>query len=155
MFRLRALNTHGWGPYSNEITVIPSSAPSKMAVVTTVTENVYVKISWAQPNDNGAAITANKIVILEVDGLTWTESASCNGADATTFSDEYCLMPMSELTDPSAYGLPINRPVYAKVQAFNLKGWSDLSDINTVAALAEVVPGKVATPTRGAQTTES
>ena len=49
------------------------------------------------------------------------------------------MVPMSELT--GAFGLQYAALITARVQAYNLKGWGSLSSVNTVGALAEVVPG--------------
>jgi hypothetical protein len=32
-FRLRARNTHGWGPYSSTVSMIPADKPSLMSAV--------------------------------------------------------------------------------------------------------------------------
>lgn len=34
-FRLRAKNSYGWGPYSSEVTMVPSAVPSTMVAPTT------------------------------------------------------------------------------------------------------------------------
>jgi len=60
---------------------------------------------------------------------------------------------MSELT--GAFGLQYAALITARVQAYNLKGWGSLSSVNTVGALAEVVPGQVNIPRRGSLTTET
>jgi hypothetical protein len=61
---------------------------------------------------------------------------------------------MSELTG-STFNLPYNLLITAKVSAKNLKGWSTLSQSNTIGALVEVIPSAVNTPANGVQTTET
>ena len=63
-FRLRALNVHGWGAYSEYIQATPSWLPSKMQTVVSSIENTYVKLSWIKPSANGAEITAYRVLIL-------------------------------------------------------------------------------------------
>jgi hypothetical protein len=46
---------------------------------------------------------------------------------------------MEELT-VDKFTLPYNRFISVKVQAYNLRGWSELSTTNTIGANAEVVP---------------
>ncbi len=65
VFYVRAWNALGSGQFSNTITIIPSSPPLQMAPVTTSIISVLFKISWDAPNNQGAAITAYKILILQ------------------------------------------------------------------------------------------
>jgi len=99
-FRVRAKNEFGWGPYSNESSFIPRAVPSKMDPVVTVIDNIYVKISWTQPNENGAVITRYLIEIANFNYVAFAESPNCDGNEIQTFSDKYCLVLMSELIDP-------------------------------------------------------
>jgi hypothetical protein len=46
---------------------------------------------------------------------------------------------MEELTG-DRFTLPYNRFISIKVQAYNLRGWSELSTANVIGAYAEVVP---------------
>jgi hypothetical protein len=68
--------------------------------VTTI-ENIYVKIAWTKPNDNGAAITRYYILIVSNSGSGFAESPNCDGNNIVTFANEYCLVLMSELIDLS------------------------------------------------------
>jgi len=61
---------------------------------------------------------------------------------------------MNELTGPR-FNLPYNRFISIKVQAYNIRGWSVLSQINTVGVYAEVVPSALLAPTNGPLTTET
>lgn len=142
-FQVRAQNVHGWGDYSDIITAIPASPPDQPDAVTTEIDNIYVKITWTQPPTNGADIDAYTVIIASGDGLTWAEASTCDGTDPTVMSDQYCLVPMSELTDPAKFNLPYGRLIVAKVQARNSAGWSQLSDSNTDGAYSEVVPQAV------------
>jgi hypothetical protein len=45
---------------------------------------------------------------------------------------------MDDLT--TTFNLPYNRFISAKVQAYNLRGYGELSEINTLGVNAEVVP---------------
>ena len=61
---------------------------------------------------------------------------------------------MSELTEP-AFSLSYNSFISVKVQAYNLRGWSTLSVVNSNGARVEVVPVKIDLPMNGALTTET
>lgn len=67
----------------------------------------------------------------------------------------YCLVPMSEITDAGMFSYSIDEPIYAKVQARNIKGWSTLSPANAGTTTAEVVPGEIDPPIRGGATTQT
>lgn len=126
-----------------------------MTPVTTQVYNIYVKISWSAPINNGAEITAYNIEILNGDGFTYSSSANCNGADSTIVSQLYCMVPMEELTSATGFNLAYSTLIQAKAQAYNLKGWGGFSNVNTAGARAEVVPQTMALPTRGVLTDES
>lgn len=111
-FRVRAKNIHGWGPYGGTLKVIPSNVPSMMLPVATVVSNIYVKISWVRPTENGASITAYKIMIMKGDG-TFSASTSCDGSLTLLINQLYCMVPMSELT--GAFELPYASLIVAKV----------------------------------------
>ena len=61
---------------------------------------------------------------------------------------------MLELTG-SKYQLPYNKFISVKVQAYNFKGWGQLSDVNIIGPSAEVFPQTVSTPYNGNLTTET
>lgn len=99
-FRVRARNTHGWGPYSNTITMVPAGVPDIPSPVSTAIDNVYVRFSWDEPATNGAEIIAYRLWILSADGFTLAESPSCDGLnDPLVVQNRECLVPMAELTD--------------------------------------------------------
>jgi hypothetical protein len=97
-FRLRAKNQFGWGPYSLSAEVIPCNVPGEMQPVITVVDNVYVKITWTQPESNGAEITAYRVLLLANDNISWLESEFCQNTDATLVTQLSCYVPMSEIT---------------------------------------------------------
>jgi hypothetical protein len=62
-FRVRAHNLHGWGAFSN-VTIIKSTGiPDKPLPVTTVMNNVFVRITWTDPDYNFEAIDSYDIRI--------------------------------------------------------------------------------------------
>jgi len=81
MFRLRAKNQHGWGPYSLSTASIPSNVPAKMNVVTTVVDNTYIRIQWSPPDDMGAVITNYRILLFAADNISWKESEYCESSN--------------------------------------------------------------------------
>jgi hypothetical protein len=137
-FRIRARNEHGWGPYSEYMEAKPSWVPTKMLPVTVEIENIYIKISWVLTSGNGGEVTNYRVVILADDNLTWLESEFCISTDPLLLANLYCYVPMDDLT--TTFNLPYNRFISAKVQAYNLRGYGELSEINTLGVNAEVVP---------------
>lgn len=155
-YRVKANNVFGWGPYSTTLTVVPSQVPDTMSAVTTAVDGTNVKISWSAPASNGAAITKYKIMILQSDGLTYTESSSsCDGSDPTIMSQLYCLVSIKDILRASPYSLAYGTLVIAKVQAYNTKGWSSLSPANVAGATIETEPTAMSAPSNGASTSAS
>ena len=58
LFRYRAKNIHGWGEYSDSISIVAASAPATPATVSTAISDIYVKITWMEPDTGGSAIDA-------------------------------------------------------------------------------------------------
>jgi len=122
--------------------------------VTTSIQNIYVKIAWIPQSNNGAAITAYRVLILSGDSIQWFESVTCQSSDTTLVTNSFCQIAMAELTGPT-FNLPYNRIITAKVQAYNLKGWGPLSQSNTIGAQVEVIPQQMSVPTNGPLTTQT
>lgn len=55
-FRYRALNIHGWGPFSDPVDVLAASIPDKLNPVVTTLVGTNVQISWVVLDDNGSQI---------------------------------------------------------------------------------------------------
>jgi large repetitive protein len=147
VFRLRASNALGWGAYSPTTTVTPSSVPAAMAAPTTAASSVYAQVSWAPPDDNGAAVTAYRVLIRKGDGGLTEDLTYCDGADPAVRAAGYCLIPMAALR-AAPYSLAAGALVAAQVQAANLKGWGELSPLNTAGAAVETEPVAPAAPAR-------
>jgi hypothetical protein len=113
-----------------------------MDPVTSVIENIYVKISWLAPDNNGSEILTYRVLLLASDTITWLESEYCQYDDTGLLADMSCYVPMAELTS-SKYSLPYNRFISIKVQAYNYRGWGPLSQANIVGVNAETVPVKM------------
>ena len=115
-FRLRAKNSIGFGPYSNEVSMTPSAVPGA-PTVTTSTDTIHAKISWTLPATNGASITAYKIYVRKSDLTTfYIESTYCDGTDNTIISNRFCLIPMTAL-GIAPYHLVRDDLIVAKVEA--------------------------------------
>jgi len=99
----------------------------------TVVENVYMKVSFVEPDNQGAEITMYRVLVLANDAITWLESNYCLHTDPALVDALSCYIPMSELFG-SRFDLPYNRIITVKVQAYNRRGWSQLSASNTVGA---------------------
>ena len=118
-----------------------------------------VKIQWIAPYNNADTITKYKIEILtDTDATTpntYTETTTyCDGSLTTVISNLYCIVPMSALiTTP--FSLDYLELVTVRVSAYNSFGWSSVSLSNSAGATIRVVPVKMASPTRGDDSTIS
>jgi hypothetical protein len=59
--------------------MIPAEAPTTMDPLSTVNDGTNVKIIWTAPANNGATITAYKILIRKADGSYIEDTTYCNG----------------------------------------------------------------------------
>ena len=110
------------------------------SVTASIVIPTYVRLSWVAPHANSAAVDAYKILLLQSDGLTYSQDLSdCDGSSSSIISQQYCDIRMSSLTQ-APYLLTYSSLVVAKVQAHNAVGWSILSPANTAGATVQVAP---------------
>lgn len=109
-----------------------------------------VRISWVAPNSNGESISAYYVYILQKpSNLYIIDSTICDGSTNPVFTDRYCEFEMSNLL----YYTP-GEKIDAKVQAFNSKGFSILSDASSDVSpvLYQSVPTQPVTGLTGVST---
>jgi hypothetical protein len=87
-----------------------------MAAPTVAASTVYARLDWLAPDDNGASLTAYKILVINSDDGFVEESTYCAGADATLMTNRYCQIPMAALRAPP-FSLTVGTLVQAKLQA--------------------------------------
>jgi len=145
--RVRAKNTHGWGPESGVLSIYAAAVPEAPGAPTTAQEGVSMRIAWAAPDNNGLVVTAYQILIREADGATWTEAAACDGSDSTTVANLYCDVPLSTLRASPGYALLLGAPVVAQVRAYNLIGWGSYSAATATAGAGTITTEPAAPPT--------
>jgi hypothetical protein len=140
MFKVQALNIHGWSVDSTVLTVMHSFVTVSPAAPTVTMQSLYVKIAWEEPSDLRAApVKAYKIKIADASGVYREDPVNCNGASDQVRQQRYCLVPMTRLRiDP--YNLVYPNLVQAIVSAQNINGWSDESLPNTEGATIQVEP---------------
>ena len=97
LFRLRAENVYGWGPYSNEVTVYAAGLPSQPTDVTTEIISTDVRIRFVAPTNDAAPITSFKILIKQSDGTFTEDTTNCNGATVQVKTDSGCDIPLTTL----------------------------------------------------------
>jgi hypothetical protein len=80
-FMVQAANIYGSGPPSAAADVVASDIPSRMEAVTTTRDGTDIVLTWVAPADNGAALTAYEIVVLDQASGTFVEDTSkCDGS---------------------------------------------------------------------------
>lgn len=150
VFRVRARNKWGYGPYSETVSIQASTNPQRQQSAP-VTQNFEssVLISWAKPEEKGAPIEEYEVMILTHDGVeSSTEPLACNGADQEVVAARSCVIPLVNLrSEPFLLDYPM--VVRAKVRSRNANGWSTFSDVNTEGAIIKTEPAQMLAPTRG------
>jgi hypothetical protein len=112
-----------------------------MQVVTTSAQATDIRIVWTAPASNGAAITGYEIVMLQSDGVTYTEEpVSCDGT--TYVSTRECDVPMATLR-AAPFNLVLGDLVRAKARALNAVGAGPYSQANVDGATIQTVPQQV------------
>ena len=64
-FKVKARNKWGWGDFSSTVTIAATGVPDQMSEATTTIDIATggVKITWTQPDNNGATISSYLIEI--------------------------------------------------------------------------------------------
>jgi hypothetical protein len=101
-FRVRAHNVQGWSTWSNVSIIRSTGWPDKPDPVTTVINNVYVRITWVDPSNNYESIDKYDIRIRESDGVTFIQQLQyCDGTNPLVISRKYCEVPVTLLLSGS------------------------------------------------------
>jgi len=69
MFRLRAFNVHGWGPYSLISTIRAARQPDVPSSPTLTVNNILVQIRWQVPYENSAQVTGYRVYVGDADNV--------------------------------------------------------------------------------------
>lgn len=79
LFRIRAENVHGFGPYSDLVTVRADDKPGYPGEVSTTANGLLVDFAWTAPlSNNGSPITEYKLLIRNAQGDMLEEETLCN-----------------------------------------------------------------------------
>ena len=97
-FKVKAKNLHGWGVFSDSITLLASGKPDTPAKPTTSISNNLVRITWTQPSNNFESITSYKVLIKHSDSSYSENSLYCNGNNLLIYSQRFCEIPMQVFT---------------------------------------------------------
>lgn len=131
LFRYRAKNVNGWGPYSDLLSLIAARRTDKIAPVVTSNEGTNVRITWSEPVYNGGSPLFGYTVKIKTSTLSFVvEEEHCDASDQTIKANRFCLIPMSTLRS-QPYNLQLDQLVVATVEGINIIGNSVPSDENT------------------------
>ena len=119
-----------------------------MAIPTTANVGTDILVTWTQPYDSSALITAYNVFFRSADKKLYSNS---NCVVTGTPLPTTCTVPITSLT-ASPFLLQQNDLVQVQIQASNINGWGDLSEVNVVGALIQTRPKQMAPPTRGSST---
>jgi hypothetical protein len=152
-FRVRAVNFWGEGQYSSTTVLVASTSPETALTPTTSIDTATgdLVISWSDPDDRGSAIAQYLIEIRDKAASQWLQSSYCDGTNTDVKAARQCSIPMLTLTSGD-YAYYYGDLIYVRMSAYNDKGWSQVSPVNSEGATAVVYPQAVGTPTRSSET---
>jgi len=155
MFKVRAFNVHGWGPFSIPVTIRAATQPDIPAPPTLTINNILVQIRWNVPYENSASVNGYKVFIADGNGVFQYETKYCNGLIEPVKSQRLCEIPMAVLRDQ--FGLAFDTLIQAKIQARNEFGYGQISEANTdpTGARIQTRPVSVKNVRRGDATSET
>ena len=118
---MRAHNLHGWGDWSDTTIILSTGVPDQPAQPVTAISNIYVRVTWTDPDHNFEAIDAYRILLRHSDGTSYSEELeNCDGSNQIIFLRKYCEVPVSVFTSEAyPFQLVAGTYVMAKVAAHN------------------------------------
>lgn len=123
-FKVQARNAFGFSDFSDPVSILAASKPSKPSAPTTAWDDStdLVTVTWSEPATNGAQIDSYSIYIRHDDSLSYSlELTQCDGTEASIISSQTCTISSSVLI-VAPFNLPWGASIYAKVLATNSKG---------------------------------
>jgi len=142
--RVTAYNLYGAGTPSSTVTLTASDVPDAPGAPVITLSNTFCRITWVEPTDNAEPVTQYRIGIRRIDLSTFTEEiAYCDGSDSAIALQKYCEIPMTVLT-ASPYSLPPGTLVVARVEAFNVLGYSAIGAENSSGISVSTSPDQMA-----------
>jgi hypothetical protein len=142
LFRFRLANKYGYGDFSDSLEIKASTTPDQISTITTSLIDTALKIKWNAPNDNGDAIEAYQILILNKNNEVIEDLANCNGQEEAIKDVLECFIPFQHLRyAPFSYILDDN--VSLKIRARNSFGFGSESAIHITTVSMQTEPGPV------------
>jgi hypothetical protein len=124
LFKVRAKNIYGYGDFSPEVTIVPSSVPDTMSAPTTAIDVSYtnIDITWSPPTTNGGdSITAYQVQIFVPTLLDYVEdTVNCDASIVAIRNALKCSIPVSYFI--STWSFIRGDSVQARVRAINSNG---------------------------------
>jgi hypothetical protein len=127
-FKVQARNAYGYGDYSDEVFILAAQIPDTPAAPVTTFLTDTVQVDWVAPFNQGFAIQGYRIFFLQSDGIIYSlELNNCDGTDAAIRDAQQCFVNVSTLRG-APFSLAWGSSIYAKVQAYNFYGDSQVSE---------------------------
>jgi hypothetical protein len=97
VFKVQARNSYGLSLYSNQVTILIATAPSKPFTPMTSVSADQAVITWVAPSANGSPITSYSIYVKTKAGTYSQDLTNCDGSAATIVRDTVCRIPLLTL----------------------------------------------------------
>jgi hypothetical protein len=113
------LNVHGWGDFSNVISIKAATVPLQITSISTTVDSLTgdVKVQWTAPDPQGDPITSYLIEIADSTSVnSWhQDTVNCPGIDPSLI---YCFIPMKTLQQ-APFSYSIDDLIQVRVSAVN------------------------------------
>lgn len=134
-FRVEARNTVGFSLPSEELQILVAQVPDKPETPLTTRVGDTIETTWDVLYDGSTPIFEYKIEFLARDGETvQTELVYCDGANADVVSTQSCTVPSPTFLQ-APWSILWGEAIYGRVQARNIKGWSEFSEFGSGALI--------------------
>lgn len=140
IFRVRAQNNLGFGPYSNNsASVIPRTVPGVPRNLSAVAESGAIRLSWIPPLDNGGSpVTRYRIHISLDNGATWFIIRRCGDTTCWESDAGNSLREDPTGTSYTITNLTNGTQYWFRIAAFNIAGRGDFTT-----RIGPIVPSQI------------
>jgi len=111
-----------------------------------------VKISWTDPYTHPTMLVSNYQIIIKDSLGVYRGHPECDGTDSVIKSQRYCIVSMNSLRQEPFSLNVLGTLIQTRARAWNVIGWGEYSNANTIGAVIQNIPGIMRPPTRGAAT---
>ncbi|CDW74138.1 pa14 multi-domain protein [Stylonychia lemnae] len=144
IFTVRAKNIYGYGPFSDEITILPQDVPDQVDIPLVQISGTNVNITWSKPFLRYSELDQYQVQFQKSNG-DYQSHSNCDGSLQAIKETRTCLVAMTDII--TFTGLTVDTLIKVRVRSKNQIEWGPYSQVNQAGATIEIKPTQMEAPT--------